>query len=783
MLAAAAVLGREFEFEVLSRMSELGEDAILSAVEEGLSARMVVESQGRGGPRYAFTHALVRQTLVEELSLPRRQRLHLRAAQAIEGVHQRNLEPYLSALANHYRIAGAAADTEKTIDYSVRAGTAAYEVFAYEEAAKHWRAALELMDEQGGGDRALRARVLWLLGDELVSGGPKAIEYLEAAALLYEEQGDNEGSADVHTRLGDYLSEGDFGAVDMWRAMDHFKRAEAQLVAQPESQRYALFYLSIAVACAWTKWIGDGLAAAKRAMEVGEHLNDDSLRAAGEAMTSYFLVASGSVTEALRLADQARQRADPINETWVGRRVAKVGSDNYLQLWDPREAQDWCTRELAKPRTSQSEAIRRVLLIEVLTTAFIEMGELAKARTCLAEANAEKTPAWLLFFEGEWERADKMLTEWSELSEHKRTWNRWEDLWIAGALARLHGPAGKSTRALRFLKKALDFSVKNGDIIHELVARFTLATIAADEGESSDALSHLQRCRQIVSAGENWRGLAGGVERAEAVFAAAHGEHPLAEAQFEKAIATFRHYGLPWEEADTLQYWGRALLAAGARARAIERFDAAIEVYHSRGVGTRFIECVVADKMRTQGSTATLPGVQAQLTEPGQAVGVATERRVSTIMFLDIVDSTEHAARVGDSQWNRVLEQYFAVVRKELKTFRGREVDTSGDGFFALFDGPGQAIRCACAIRAALLEIGLQIRVGIHTGECEFSGDKVSGIAVHIGARVIRKAEPGEVMVSATVRDLVAGAGLEFSDRGVHELRGIPGEWRLFVVS
>ena len=228
VLVAAAVLGREFEFEVLSRMIELGEDAILPAVEEGLSARIVGESQGRGGPRYAFTHALVRQTLIEELSLPRRHRLHLKVAQAIEAVHQGNLEPHLVALANHYRMAGVAADAEKTIDYSIRAGNAAFAVFAYEEAGAHWRAALELMDEQGGGDRKRRADILFLLGDEYVAGnGPKAVEYLEAAVPLYEELGDTEGAIVVHSRLGLYLSAVHLGVMDMRRAMEHFKKAEA----------------------------------------------------------------------------------------------------------------------------------------------------------------------------------------------------------------------------------------------------------------------------------------------------------------------------------------------------------------------------------------------------------------------------------------------------------------------------------------------------------------------------------------------------------------------------
>ena len=268
VLTCAAVLGREFEYEVLSRMSELGEDAIVPAVEEALSNRIVLESQDRGRPRYEFTHALVRQTLIEELSLPRRQHLHLQAAQAIEAVHERNLKPHVSALANHYRTAGTTLDLEKATDYSIRAGDAAYALFAYEEAGAHWRAALELMDEQGGGDRRRRAELLWRLGDELVSSGAKAVEYLEAGAPLFEELGDNEAALDVHFRLTVYLSTNNVREIDVRRAMPHFKKAEALLAQQPESDRHAEFYNSMAAACAWTQRIGDGVAAAKRGMEI-----------------------------------------------------------------------------------------------------------------------------------------------------------------------------------------------------------------------------------------------------------------------------------------------------------------------------------------------------------------------------------------------------------------------------------------------------------------------------------------------------------------------------------
>jgi len=139
-------------------------------------------------------------------------------------------------------------------------------------------------------------------------------------------------------------------------------------------------------------------------------------------------------------------------------------------------------------------------------------------------------------------------------------------------------------------------------------------------------------------------------------------------------------------------------------------------------------------------------------------------------------------AELGDSRWREIVERHHAIVRRELNRARGREVDTAGDGFFATFDGPGRAIECACSIREDLRGLGLAVRAGIHTGECEVADGKVAGVAVHVGARIATLAGPGEVLVSSTVKDLVAGSGLEFEDRGAHELRGVPGEWRLFAV-
>jgi class 3 adenylate cyclase len=159
------------------------------------------------------------------------------------------------------------------------------------------------------------------------------------------------------------------------------------------------------------------------------------------------------------------------------------------------------------------------------------------------------------------------------------------------------------------------------------------------------------------------------------------------------------------------------------------------------------------------------------------------ETVLATVLFTDIVGSTQTAAELGDRAWAELVSKHHALVRRNLDAFRGVEIDTAGDGFFASFEGPIRAIRCARAIRDGLRSLGLEIRAGLHTGECERVDGKIGGLAVNIGARVAANAAGGEVLVSSTVRDLVAGSGIEFEDRGVHHLKGVPGEWRLFAVA
>jgi class 3 adenylate cyclase len=200
--------------------------------------------------------------------------------------------------------------------------------------------------------------------------------------------------------------------------------------------------------------------------------------------------------------------------------------------------------------------------------------------------------------------------------------------------------------------------------------------------------------------------------------------------------------------------------------------------------GSRFVELSGADFMPGLGDQDQLfAELERFLADVGEGkTDVETDRVLATVLFTDIVGSSEKAASLGDRAWRALLERHHTLVRQHIARFRGVEVDTSGDGFFASFDGPARAIRCARGIVETVPELGLEVRAGLHAGECEVVDGKVAGIAVHTGARVASHAQSGEVLVSGTVKDLVAGSGLVFDDRGSHELKGIPGTWQLYSV-
>jgi len=213
--------------------------------------------------------------------------------------------------------------------------------------------------------------------------------------------------------------------------------------------------------------------------------------------------------------------------------------------------------------------------------------------------------------------------------------------------------------------------------------------------------------------------------------------------------------------------------------------DRAINVEHGRYIGqhirgAKYVELAGEDHAPWAGDVAALcDEIQAFLT--GVRSGPEPDRVLATVLFTDIVGATQRASEIGDRAWRELLGHHHFLVRQQLDSHRGREIDTAGDGFLATFDGPARAVRCGRAIADAVKSLNIQVRAGVHTGECEVIGEKLGGIAVHIGARIMALAKPNEVLVSGTVRDLVAGSGLRFESRGAHVLKGVAGEWSLLA--
>lgn len=214
--------------------------------------------------------------------------------------------------------------------------------------------------------------------------------------------------------------------------------------------------------------------------------------------------------------------------------------------------------------------------------------------------------------------------------------------------------------------------------------------------------------------------------------------------------------------------------------------DQPVRVGHARYLaeriaGARYIELTGSDHLPFLGDVGALLGEVCQFLT-GERTAPDADRILTTILFCDLADSTKRAAELGDHEWNQLLSTFYALADGKLHHFRGRKLDTAGDGLFAAFDGPARAVRCGAALAEAVQSLGVQLRVGVHTGECEVLGGKYSGIAVHLGARVASVAMPGQVLVSSTVKDLVVGSGIHFEDLGLRALKGVPDEWRLFGV-
>ncbi len=584
-LAHAAVLGREFDFVTLRAVVDGDEDEVIVALEEALEARLVVEAPGG----YAFTHALVRETLYGTLSVPRRQRMHARAAAAIPDSVQA-----LAALALHHRLAGPAGDPAKAIDCSLRAGARARELFAWEDASAHWDGALAVM-ERTGADAAVRAQLLVALAELMAVTGDlgRQIEYLERALALYTELRDDERAAQTHSRLGQAHSLIDSiyaDHLDIRRAFRHFDAARAVLERGPVRKARGHLETGVSTALTYGLQIPRGIEAATRAIEIAEQIGDEALWAGATEAYGWHRIIAGDLREGFDAQERAFASADAGRRPFLAWMASNIRGQMAWALGDPDEAQRFFERALTLPYAQDTDYHRET--VDGIGRCHASRGEIEQARHLLSDAR----PAWithsleplLRLWNGDWDAVETLALRVLDTSRRNgNRWDEWASLHLAGRVAYLRG---EHERAGEPLEHALEIVTGGGADYFAMWVLPDLARVRAETGRVEDARAHVERCGGIVARGEDWRGRRGVVGVAEAVVLAAEARVDEADARFTAAYEVLGRYGLVSERAECLHEWGRALGSA-------ERLEEALELYRRHGAGEAWIERVEGERM------------------------------------------------------------------------------------------------------------------------------------------------------------------------------------------
>ena len=609
ILTIGAILGQEFDLGLHRRVSNLSvartDELICEATEVGLLTLVAHD-------RYRFTHPLIREALYKSLSDSKRMDIHRLAGEALEEIHAADLTPHLAALAHHFV---QAAEVEKAIDCSFGAGQAAERVEAYEQAMLHYENGLRLIEIGARkSDQKLRADFLSSLGLVRAFFGLEArrgIEECETAIELYEKLGLNLEAARIHSRIGHQLSKDDDESMtDMRRAIVHLERAQREFERGPESTALVWHYMAISVAAWRSLDVKRGLASCQRGVEMSVRLHLAYEIGLFKAICKHLNVHAGRIAEAL--APLAVKSSDAA----LLSRTAGANGETRWRLWNPADAKPWLAKGLAEPGLANLPLIRQDLMAK-LATANVMTGSLEEARALVDQVSSTLLHGIVALYGGDWSEAKSTLESGLARAIASGAQERQADLTFCSA--RLLRISGENARAIAMLEDLLQ-TLGDGSLpLVELWLRPECVLCHAQDTNLDGARLHLARCREIIGAGEDWLGLAGAVVRAEAVVAAMEKRLPDAETFFERAIATFTHYSLPWEQAETLLQWGR-VLAAGHEDRANEKFDAAIEIYRRYGAGERWLERVQEARRHVRDEDRTVEDQSTSSLSPAENV-------------------------------------------------------------------------------------------------------------------------------------------------------------------
>jgi DNA-binding SARP family transcriptional activator len=584
LLQVAAVLGQEFEFTLLSRITGWEDPPVIEAVEEALRAGVLSERGTSWVASYSFRHALVREALYSGLSQPRRQILHLRAAAAIQASSPLDVAARVPAVAMHLRLAGPLADQAEVAELSLKASKAAVAVYAWDEAAAHLRAALQALERTGAplAERASLAERLGVLLHKAGTDLQEGIGHLEGALAAYQATGDRLAAARVHSRLGIHLTTYP-AALNLTAGLAHCKAAEAVLARQPESRQLGYLCVGTAMGAVFGVRTSQLEAASRRALDLAKTLHDEPLAGWASYQRAWWAFNSGRLAESLSLHQRMYDIAVRLDNVGMGAWAAfGRAMFNGMYLADPLTAGRWCARGLALPHLDALPR-QRDSLLDHLGQAKGSSGELAEARQIAATLDTGTVlERMLLYWSGDWEQAN---AAWMAARERDlRSGDHLDSILNAYWLGRVRRLLGAHEAAGSVLAEGLAVALRGPQLPAEVMLRAELALLAVGDSRLEAGHAELARCQEIISMAEDWRGIAGRVSVAAGMLAAAEGRHAEASQAFTAATKTFQAHACHWDEAEARYLWAVSLPAEASRQR-----DTAADLYRRVGAGPRWM--------------------------------------------------------------------------------------------------------------------------------------------------------------------------------------------------